>query len=202
MKFLLFSLLFCNTLYAEDSARDSFNQLRARHTGKVAAVSFSAEMDEKTAKALLKNLTDPPYRVDIEYHTETGVRLLVRDTEPFYEQALESQAKYINAMLLPLLSSSGYLRLQKAFEISIPKEKSYQVNYKRGDIDTQYLFQEGELGLIDHITYYENDKKNFLLEITWKKIEEFYVPFKIKSTSYESSKQAVSFQIQNIQLKE
>ena len=181
--------------------RELFNQLRERHAGLVAAKAFTAEMDKKSAAYLLKGKIKGVYVVQVDYDTTKGIDLIVRDTEDFYENVLYSYVTYINTMLLPLLSHSGYTRLQKRFIIKQIEPKTFQVLFDKGDIPIKYIFTEGELGLIDKIQYFEQEKKIFTLSIKWEKTQEYYVPILMKGVSYEKTRQALSFGIKNIQLK-
>ena len=104
-------------------------------------------------------------------------------------------------MLLPLLSHSGYTRLQKKFIIKEIEPKTFQVTFNKGDMPIKYVFTEGELGLIDKIQYFEQEKKIFALNIKWEKVQGYYVPILMKGVSYEKTRQALSFRIKNIQLK-
>jgi len=198
-------LLITTTINASENAaendRELFNQLRERHTGLVAAKAFTAEMDKKSAAYLLKGKIKGVYTVEVDYDTTKGIALIIRDTEPFYENVLYSYVTYINTMLLPLLSHSAYTRLQKKFIIEQTKTKTFQVTFNKGDMPIKYVFSEGELGLIDKIQYFEQEKKVFALNIKWKKIQEYYVPILMKGVSYEKTRQALSFGIENIQLK-
>ena len=201
----IFLLLITSSINATENTaehdRESFNQLRERHTGLVAAKAFAAEMDKKSAAYLLKGKIKGVYVVQVDYDTTKGVDLIVRDTEAFYENVLYSYVAYINTMLLPLLSHSGYTRLQKKFIIKEIEAKTFQVTFDKGDIPIKYIFTEGELGLIDKIQYFEQEKKIFALSIKWEKIEGYYVPALMKGVSYEKTRQASSFGIENIQLK-
>ena len=201
----IFLLLITSSINATENTaehdRESFNQLRERHTGLVAAKAFAAEMDKKSAAYLLKGKIKGVYVVQVDYDTTKGVDLIVRDTEPFYENVLYSYVTYINTMMLPLLSHSGYTRLQKKFIIKEIEAKTFQVTFDKGDIPIKYIFTEGELGLIDKIQYFEQEKKIFALSIKWEKIEGYYVPALMKGVSYEKTRQASSFGIENIQLK-
>lgn len=198
-------LLITTTINATENTvekdRELFNQLRERHTGLVAAKAFTAEMDKKSAAYLLKGKIKGVYVVEVDYDTAQGIDLIVKDTEPFYENVLYSYVTYINTMLLPLLSHSGYTRLQKRFIIKEIEPKIFQVTLDKGDILIKYIFSEGELGLIDKIQYFEQEKKIFALNIKWEKTEEYYVPTFMKGVSYEKTRQALSFGIKNIQLK-
>ena len=202
---LIVLLLMTTTINATENTsendRESFNQLRERHTGLVAAKAFTAEMDKKSATYLLKGKIKGVYVVQVDYDTTKGVDLIVRDTEPFYENVLYSYVTYINTMMLPLLSHSGYTRLQKKFIIKEIEAKTFQITFDKGDMPIKYIFSEGELGLIDKIQYFEQEKKIFALNIKWEKIEGYYVPILMKGVSYEKTRQALSFGIKNIQLK-
>lgn len=201
MIYILSYILLVSPLFAQNQEAILFNQLRERHTGKVAAPFFIAQMDEKSARTLLRNKIKGSYQVHVAYHTEKGIQLIVKSKETFYENVLSSYANYMNTMLLPLLSTSGYTRLQKRFTIKIPKKNLYQVNYKKGDDNIQYYFKEGSLGLVDNIAYLENGKKIFVLDITWEKIGSKYIPTNVKSINYDKTRVATSFGIKNIQLK-
>mgnify|MGYP005802205135 FL=1 len=198
---LFFLLLVTNTIYASEADRVLFNKLRERHTGSIAAKSFVADMDKKSAAYLLKDKIKGTYVVKVNYNNVAGVNLTIQDTESFYKNILSSYAIYINTMLLPLLSNTSYTRLQKRFLIKHVKANTFQLTYNKGDIPIKYIFSEGNLGLIDHIQYFEQEKKNFVLTIKWKKIQDYYVPILMKGVSYENTRQTLSFGIENIQLK-
>ena len=204
VRLIILLLITTMTNASEDKTekdRELFNQLRERHTGLVAAKAFTAEMDKKSAAYLLKGKIKGVYVVQVDYDTSKGIDLIVRDTEPFYENVLYSYVTYINTMMLPLLSHSGYTRLQKKFVIKQIEAKTFQVTLNKGDMPIKYIFVEGELGLIDKIQYFEQEKKIFALNIKWEKIEGYYVPTLMKGVSYEKTRQALSFEIKNIQLK-
>ncbi|MGL5956918.1 MAG: hypothetical protein ACRC0X_10050 [Brevinema sp.] len=196
MMVIFFLLLGISHMYAEDQ----FYLLREKHFAQT-ALSFVAQLEDKSADLLLKGKIKKPYRVVLSYDNDKGITMLVKDTEPFYEYALESQANYINMMLLPLLNTSAYVRLQKRFTTEMVKLGQYRVSYQRGDQEIQYLFTEGRLGLVDQIQYFENSKKVYTLDISWEQIEQKYIPVSVKTISYIKTRQAVSFKITNISLK-
>ncbi|MGL4676166.1 MAG: hypothetical protein ACRCWI_00675 [Brevinema sp.] len=196
MRVLFFILINISILYAEDQ----FYLLRQRHLEQTAS-SFTAQLEDKSADLLLKRKIKKPYRVELSYDIDQGITLLVKDTEPFYEYTLASQANYINTMLLPLLNTSAYVRLQKRFTTELVKDGQYQVSYQKGDQEVQYLFTEGNLGLVTQIQYFENGKRIYNLDLSWEQIEQKYIPVSVKTTSYIKTKQAVSFKITNILLK-
>ncbi len=194
MMLLIFLFLSVN-IYADD-----FFELRERHLGLVAANSFVAKMSDKSADLLLKNIVKKPYRVEIQYDSIKGLELLVKDTDSFYEYALESYAKHVNTMMFPLLNTSAYTRLQKKFTVQHQDDK-YRLSFQKGDIPVLYVFTEGKLGLVDEIQYFEDDKKVYVLNIEWIEIDQKYVPVEVKSISYIKTRQAASFKIENILLK-
>lgn len=196
---LIFGLL--SEAFADTGAIEKFHQLRENHSGSIAAPYFKAEMDQKSAKLLLKNKIKGTYKVQVVYDRDYGISLLVKDTEPFYENILSSYATYANTMLLPLLSTSTYTRLQKRMQITHPEDRYYELSFPKGDILVLYQFWEGDNGLVDRIVYQENGKKLYTMVISWKKIESVYVPNSFKSTVHERSRRALSFELKNIIIK-
>ncbi len=193
---LLIFLFLSSNIYAEDA----FFYLRERHLGEVATGAFTATLDDKSATTLLKGIVKKPYRVELSYRADRGIELLVKDTESFYEYALESYAKHVNTMLFPLLDTTAYTRLQKKFTVQ-RDDNVYRMSFQKGDISVLYVFEEGKLGLVDKIQYFEDDKRVYVLDIQWVKVGQKYVPIEVKSVSYIQSRQAASFKIENILLK-
>ncbi|MGL4563060.1 MAG: hypothetical protein ACRCVW_04320 [Brevinema sp.] len=202
---ILFLLIVNISLFAseEDTIIQDFQALREKHLGVVAAKAFSAELEPADAKRLLGDKIKGKYRVEVNYAANKGVELLVKDTETFYEMALSQYASYINMLLLPLMSTVGYERLQQRFTIkkSIKKDITYYVSYKRGDIETVYVMKVGNLGLVDTVMIVEDQKKKFVAEILWLKQDHLYVPQKIKTINYEGTRSTGIFQIYKIILK-
>ncbi len=95
MRILILILIFAN-VYADD-----FYDLRQRHIDEVA--DFSGQLESKSADLLINKKIKKPYRVAVNYSSKKGIELLVKDTEPFYEYALESYAKYVNNILCPII---------------------------------------------------------------------------------------------------
>lgn len=203
MKYLLYLLLLIpNINYTQNTQiLNKFNELRKNHSGIIAAQSFTATLSSASAKKLVKDKIKGQYYVHIFYHMERGIALKVASAEPFYENILSSYATYINMMMLPLLSTTGYVRLQKKFQVSLYEANIFQVEYTRGDTLVKYLFKEGKLKLVDYIAYYENNKKIFILSIDWKKIQNRFVPAFIKIISYEKTRISGSFTLENIKIK-
>lgn len=179
---------------------EDFLELRKRHLSGNVAQKFTADLDDKSARLLVGKKIKKPYRVELVYDSENGINLWVRDTDPFYERLLASYATYVNTMMFPLLNTIAYTRLQKKFDI-VNTNKVYQLSFKKGDMSIQYLFDEGELGLVDEIQYFEEGKKIYVLHLNWELINKKYVPSSVRSISYLKTRQAVSFKIENIQLK-
>ncbi|MGL4388978.1 MAG: hypothetical protein ACRCTJ_06270 [Brevinema sp.] len=195
--FLTPMILFSST----NNVFDEFHQLRSKHLGELAAKSFSAELNQSDAKKLLGDRIKGVYRVEVLYDARTGVEFLVKDTEHFYERALSQYTAYINMMLLPLLSTLGYEKLQDRFQIKKISEdqQTYYVSYHRGDIETVYILKVGTLGLVDKVVFLEDKKKKFATEIQWVKYKSQYVPQKIKTISYEGTRSVGVFQIIKVQ---
>ncbi|MGL4394160.1 MAG: hypothetical protein ACRCS8_02945 [Brevinema sp.] len=187
-----------------DPVFQEFQNLRDLHLGGLAAKSFSAELNHADAKKLLGDKIKGDYRVEVKYHANSGVEFLVKDNETFYERALSQHASYINMMLLPLLATLGYERLQDRFKIQKVEKNnvvSYYVSYQRGDVQTVYQMRVGALGLVDRVIFVEDRKKNFAADITWVKFENVYIPKKIRTISYEGAQAASSFEIDKISLR-
>lgn len=195
---LLFLMSVCTINYTQ--VNEAFFQLRNRHLSETVAQHFVADLDSKSANLLINKKIKKPYRVEFVYDANRGIQLLVKDTEPFYEQLLSSYSTYVNTMMFPLLNTSSFSRLQKRFHIT-NDENTYQLSFKKGDMNVKYIFDEGKLGLIDKIQYFENDKRIYILQLDWKMIQQKYVPISVKSVSYLKTRQVASFRIENIQLK-
>lgn len=198
-----FWILLAAPVFGQDSSpeRQAFLQLRAKHTGGVAAKAFSARLTDAGSKKLFREkIPSGDYFVEVLFHTDRGLQLKVKNTDSFYENALSAYEQHINEMLLPLLSSSGYRRFQHSFVIAHPKPDIIQVGFKKGDADVAYMFRIGKLGLVERVDYFEDKNKKFAVAISWKELQGKYIPALLKTVSYDGTRTAGDFELTGIEI--
>lgn len=200
--FLLLTFCFSSVILRAETKPEKIYERVYRYFMKSFPPKFSCKIEGKALEKSIQSIPKDaflkgkkPY-ILLLFHKKFGSRVLLKDVV----EAFSDRFSYIERVfefIQPFSDQLSYKDFQKKYELFKVEANHFQIKkrYTKGSYLKVFLSKKGQIYKVQE---YKNSKLFLTLQIRYKKISKYLIPYKLKAFFYEKKKlRILNFDLKN-----